>query len=295
MFPALPRRWRWIGGRPWRPSPWSIHSEHCCRMSWNASNLGLALSSGLVLIESRQTLHWSQSCVKSTCKCSTGAIMTVVPESGMAPQGDFWPGLRKPFLQKSAGEEMSPTEMPRKSRPQWTSPIEPRGAAASGVPSLRTPSLASLKHMLKRETPARSRKPLGAKTISSSGFAGRPPRGGSPGSSGGGKGDLAAGGPGGPGLCCRGLGLGRPRPRMPSKGPSRRSAWSTISSRPSSIAVWTEPTLTTSEEMTASMLPLPKAISTTGTWPSAPIFLMLKLEDFAVPWKHLLSALQWPL
>mmetsp|Transcript_18097 Transcript_18097/g.52725 ORF Transcript_18097/g.52725 Transcript_18097/m.52725 type:complete len:313 (-) Transcript_18097:26-964(-) len=184
--------------------------------------------------------------------------MTVVPESGMAPHGVCWPAFMLSREQNCTGAVTSPTEIPSKSRPQWKWPMEPRAPGTAGVSSRSTPSAPLLKHSEKRAMPARSRKP-------------RPRR------------ESAS-----PDAC------GKPKPRMPSKGPLMERARSTISSRLSCIVACSLPTRTTSVAIMASIWPLPK-VSTTALALCWPLGLVAELrrkdEDLLPPSKHLSDAL----
>mmetsp|Transcript_116487 Transcript_116487/g.340821 ORF Transcript_116487/g.340821 Transcript_116487/m.340821 type:complete len:250 (+) Transcript_116487:560-1309(+) len=233
-----------MGGSSLRPVELCIQSSHCSSSTWKSSNLEYSEP----LACSWHLGQLSQSCEKSDLRWSGSAMMTVVPESGMAPHGVSWPGSFE--LQKATGWVSSPTEMPRKSRPQWKVPMEPRAPGSAGVPRRRTPSALSLKHMENRPIPADSRKPLGRTPWSMCGWC-----------------LPCAGGAGGTNSRSCSSDLGRPRPRMPSNGPLMERAWSTMRSTESCMGVLTFPTRTRSVAMTASTCPLPKVSTIAGVSP----------------------------
>mmetsp|Transcript_27052 Transcript_27052/g.84174 ORF Transcript_27052/g.84174 Transcript_27052/m.84174 type:complete len:200 (+) Transcript_27052:740-1339(+) len=183
-------------------------------------------------------------------------MITVVPESGMAPQGVSWPACLALGEQNATGSVSAPTEMPRKSRPQWNWPMEPNAPRSSLVPRRRTPSDWSLKHMEKRLMPVCSRKPLGWRPWNICWCCPARLRGD------GCSFDSALS----CAFSCASV-LGRPKPRIPSKGPWMVRAWSTMRSRAFFIMVDTCPTLTLSVASTASIWPLPKVRTMAGVLP----------------------------
>mmetsp|Transcript_23355 Transcript_23355/g.66026 ORF Transcript_23355/g.66026 Transcript_23355/m.66026 type:complete len:346 (-) Transcript_23355:80-1117(-) len=239
----------------------------------------------------------SQISPRSETRCSAGPISNVVPESGIAPQAVSWPGSNfvgsQKFARRSApapapsasglvarnealaAEALAATtEMPRKSKPQWTWPTEPSCRDGFSGPKRSTPFWPPpLKHIEKRGMPAVCRKPLLLTSASSSGDAA---------------------------FNCFSSSalLGMPSPKMPSNLPPKLSAWSTISRTPFAICVVTEPTCTTSEATMASMEPLPKVMTTDGTpWErfaagtATPAFTKsasMNVEEWLIPLKQLL-------
>mmetsp|Transcript_33021 Transcript_33021/g.83857 ORF Transcript_33021/g.83857 Transcript_33021/m.83857 type:complete len:344 (-) Transcript_33021:90-1121(-) len=237
----------------------------------------------------------SQISPKSETRCSAGPIINVVPESGIAPQAVSWPGSNFVGSQKfarssapapaasglvarnealAAGALAATTEMPRKSKPQWTWPTEPSCREGFSGPMRSTPSSPPpLKHIEKRGMPAVCKKPLLLTSASSCGDA------------------LVN-------CISRSALLGMPSPKMPSNLPPKLSAWSTISRTPLGISLVTEPTCTTSEATMAWMEPLPKVMTTDGTprekfaagttTPASTTFASMNVEEWLMPLKQLL-------
>mmetsp|Transcript_50928 Transcript_50928/g.121834 ORF Transcript_50928/g.121834 Transcript_50928/m.121834 type:complete len:204 (+) Transcript_50928:676-1287(+) len=134
-----------------------------------------------------------------------GPVISVVPLSGMRPQtvsmpAGFWLASQKAALMA----RFLPTVMPRKSRPQWTLPTDFSIVGCCGVCTPKTPSSMRLKHMENRCTRAASKKP-GTATPRAEVISTYFPSS---------------------------FGWGRPKPRMPSKGPGRFREWSTRRSKP---------------------------------------------------------------
>mmetsp|Transcript_37807 Transcript_37807/g.87649 ORF Transcript_37807/g.87649 Transcript_37807/m.87649 type:complete len:207 (+) Transcript_37807:443-1063(+) len=116
-------------------------------------------STSLCFLEHRS--HLSQIVPNNCLTWSSGPIIKVVPESGNMLHAVSWSffisSLEQSF--KCCMASPSPTEMPRRSTPQWYVPTEANLSSALAPPILRTPPVWSPKHMEKRDVPDCSMKP----------------------------------------------------------------------------------------------------------------------------------------
>mmetsp|Transcript_40416 Transcript_40416/g.111391 ORF Transcript_40416/g.111391 Transcript_40416/m.111391 type:complete len:295 (+) Transcript_40416:177-1061(+) len=263
-----------MDGNSSRPSPSSSHSSQVAKTIWKTSSLGRPAKSPLDALAQRG--HSSQMPAKRLRMWSSGPSITVVPESGIAPQAGS--SLLSP--QKRTSLLAEPTDMPRKSSAQCNVPTEGTPPSSFLVPRRSTPGDSpSLKQMEKRSTFALRRKP-GTMTLALWSWS----IGTCNASSSCGRSQLA---------CTLSLAPATssdeysdcnwPRPRMPSKEPTMSRWRPTMRSRPSSMSAFMDPTCTTSVVTAALMEPLPNSKFSTETSRSSGTMKVAEVFD---PTKH---------